>query len=67
MSKVDEYIELINTSLDKLNKEDNTFFRSAAIGYAYRHESTDENYNSVYLLADERMYKNKEIMHGTRG
>ncbi|SFH58655.1 diguanylate cyclase (GGDEF) domain-containing protein [Pseudobutyrivibrio sp. OR37] len=66
MSKVDELIEKMNRSLDKLNAEDATLYRSAAVGYAYRHEAPDKEYHSVYLLADERMYENKKLTHGAR-
>ena len=36
--------------------------RSAAAGYAYRHEAAESDWNAVYLLADERMYMNKTEM-----
>ena len=66
MSKVDEYIENMNASLDKLNKDDPKLFRSAAFGYAFRHEVSEGDFHAVYLLADERMYEKKELMHGVR-
>ena len=66
MSKVDEYLENMNASLDKLNKADPILVRSAAFGYAFRHEVSEGDFNAVYLLADERMYEKKELMHGVR-
>lgn len=66
MDKLDEFIEKLNNKLDELNKLDPSINRSAAIGYAFRHEYENADPNRVYLKADERMYANKELMHGTR-
>ena len=63
---MDEFIEKLNNKLDELNKLDPSINRSAAIGYAFRHEYENADPNRVYLKADERMYANKELMHGTR-
>ncbi len=49
--------------LEGLNKKDRSFKRSTASGIAYRHESQEKDWNSVYLLADERMYESKIKMH----
>ncbi len=57
---VDAYFNKINASLQQLNLKDSSMYRSAAMGYAYRHEVEDADWNAVYLLADERMYKNKK-------
>ena len=54
---------MLNAALDKKNAEDPSINRSAATGFAYRHEVDDDNWNSVYLLADERMYETKAEMH----
>ena len=65
MTQVEEYATKLNNYLDDLNKEDSSIHRSAAIGYAYKHEYVNADSNMVYLKADERMYNNKELMHGT--
>lgn len=57
---VDAYINNINAALQQLNIKDSSLYRSAAMGYAYRHEVENADWNAVYLLADERMYKNKK-------
>lgn len=58
-NEVDAYINTINAALQQLNMKDSAIYRSAAMGYAYRHEVPEGPWNGVYLLADERMYKNK--------
>ncbi len=52
-------IDHLNTLLDDMNKKDPEINRSAAYGYAFRHEVADQGWNAAYLLADKRMYKNK--------
>ncbi|MCR5675751.1 MAG: GGDEF domain-containing protein [Lachnospiraceae bacterium] len=49
--------------LDEMNERDKTLFRSAAIGYAFRHECHGGDAHTVYLLADERMFENKREQH----
>ncbi len=49
--------------LDEMNMKDKSIFRSAAIGYAFRHECHSKDAHSVYLLADERMFENKREQH----
>lgn len=66
MRKVDDLADELANCLDELNKLDNTFIRSAAVGYAFRHECTEESENEIYLIADERMYKNKQLAHEAR-
>ena len=51
------------SDLDEMNAKDKTIFRSAAIGYAFRHECHGGNAHAVYLLADERMFENKREQH----
>ena len=63
MKQPQSYIDKLNAALDRLNRSDPRIKRSAAAGYAFRHEADDDNWNSVYLLADERMYRNKAEMH----
>lgn len=55
-----EFIQELNDRLKKLTRKDPSIDRSAACGYAYRHEVSDHDMNEVYLLADERMYKDKQ-------
>ncbi len=45
--------------MNRLNSKDPAIKRSAAAGYAFRHEIIDNDMNSVYLLADKRMYESK--------
>jgi diguanylate cyclase (GGDEF)-like protein len=58
----DSVINQVNAALDELNRNDTSLNRSAAAGYAFRHEAEGEGWNSVYLLADERMYERKSMM-----
>ena len=55
----DELIKSLNEALSVLNEKDPSIKRSAAFGYAYKHETITQGWNAAYLLADERMYKNK--------
>ncbi len=63
---VDELIGQMNRALKDLNRKAPSVRRSAASGYTFRHEADGAEWNSVYLLADERMYKNKTEMKGRR-
>ena len=58
----DSVIKEIEAALEKLNQEDPEIHRSAACGYAYKHEAESDNWNDVYLFADERMYVEKAKM-----
>ena len=62
INEADELIAILNSTLDKLNKKDSSFYRSVATGYAYKHESGEQSWNAVYLLADTRMYAAKADM-----
>ncbi len=62
INEADSLISTLNDALDKLNKKDSSFIRSAATGYAYKHEADEQSWNAVYLLADKRMYANKAKM-----
>ncbi|WP_026651569.1 GGDEF domain-containing protein [Butyrivibrio proteoclasticus] len=59
MAQVDDLLKELNSKLEEMNKADPSINRSAAAGYAFRHETSTTDLNSVYLLADERMYINK--------
>ena len=63
---VDSICKKIKEELDRMNAADNSYVRSAAAGYAFRHEQEDGDYRQIYLLADERMYKNKAAMKQSR-
>ena len=58
----DQLLEKLDASLAALNKKDPSIKRGAAAGYAFRHEVEGSDWNAVYLLADERMYKKKAEM-----
>ena len=59
INDADELIGQLNDAMDRLNKKDSSFIRSVATGYAYKHETDEQSWNAVYLLADKRMYANK--------
>ena len=63
LGSASEMIDALNNKLEELNSRDHSFKRSTASGVAYKHEATGEDWNSVYLLADERMYEIKAKMH----
>ena len=64
LEKVERVIDEVKAALAKLNQEDPELKRSAAFGYAYRHETDGSSWNDVFILADERMYKNKAFIKG---
>lgn len=64
IERVERVIDEVKTALAKLNQEDPELKRSAAFGYAYRHETDGSSWNDVFILADERMYKNKAFTKG---
>ena len=53
----------LGAKIEAVNAKDYSFIRSVASGFAFKHETDKQDYNQVYLLADERMYMNKEMMH----
>lgn len=61
---VERVIDEVKAALARLNQEDPELDRSAAFGYAYRHETDGSSWNDVFILADERMYKNKAFIKG---
>ncbi|WP_026525494.1 MULTISPECIES: GGDEF domain-containing protein [unclassified Butyrivibrio] len=66
LDMADELIQRLDGALLEMNKKDPSMERSAAAGFAYRHETNGSDWNSVYLLADERMYKKKSGMKHSR-
>ncbi len=59
----DELISSLEQKLDDMNRKDPSIKRSAAFGYAYKHETMTNSWNAAYLLADKRMYENKRDAH----
>ena len=53
----------LSAKIEAKNAKDHSFIRSVASGFAFKHETDKQDYNQAYLLADERMYMNKEMMH----
>ena len=45
------------------NKEGHAFTLSASVGYAFSKEVGTKRYQDVFYLADQRMYKMKEVHH----
>ncbi len=65
--EIDALISKTRSSLDVLNVLYSEFKRSVACGYAFRHDCPNEDFHSVYLKADERMYAEKKMMHKKLG
>ena len=63
LNNAETCINSLDASLDSLNRSESSIKRSAATGFAFRHEVFNESQNAVYLLADERMYAKKAAMH----
>lgn len=64
IERAERVIDEVKAALARLNQEDPELDRSAAFGYAYRHETDGSSWNDVFILADERMYKNKAFIKG---
>jgi len=64
---IDELIIKMNSAIDVMNALYPAYTRSVAAGYAYHHECPEKKSHQVYLLADQRMYENKKIMHEKLG
>ncbi len=60
-------INRMNSALNVLNAIYSEYHRSIAAGFAFRHEFEVNNSHEVYLLADQRMYEAKKIMHEKLG
>ncbi len=60
-------LDRIDSALNVLNAIYSEYHRSVATGFAYRHEVENGDSHEVYLLADQRMYENKKIMHERLG
>lgn len=62
LNMADTVSDKLTMELVLLNAADKRIKRSAAFGYAFRHEAAGDDFYQVYLLADERMYQNKAAM-----
>lgn len=62
LNKAEDVATKLSRELELYNAADKRIKRSAALGYAYRHEAAGADYHDVYLLADQRMYANKSAM-----
>ena len=60
-------VDRMNSALNVMNAIYSEYQRSVSTGFAYRHELTENDPHEVYLLADQRMYENKRIMHEQLG
>ena len=60
-------IDRMNSALNVMNAIYSEYHRSISTGFAYWHELEENNPHEVYLLADQRMYENKRIMHEKLG
>ncbi len=63
-AKVDAILRKLQEELDALNlAEEDPWDYSCAAGYAFRHECRENHVHNTYLLADQRMYQQKEEHH----
>ena len=66
--EVEGMIGRMNSALNVMNAIYSEYHRSAATGFAFRHECPpDSPARDVYLLADQRMYDMKRKMHEELG
>ncbi len=60
---IQNYLYKVRQKLELLNQSDTKYYRSVAAGFAMRHEINSNNSRDVYLLADKRMYIDKQKIH----
>ena len=60
-------INRMNSALNVMNALYPTYDRSVSSGYAFSHECPGKGSHEVYLMADQRMYETKKIMHEELG
>ena len=54
----------LQTEIETQNElGDDPFVYSVSVGYAFSNERTEQAHHEIYLLADERMYANKQEHH----
>lgn len=64
---INSLIERMNSAINVMNALYPEYNRSAATGYAFKHELESNSSHEVYLLADQRMYEMKRKMHEELG
>ncbi|SFC20047.1 GGDEF domain-containing protein [Butyrivibrio sp. YAB3001] len=64
---INALIDRMNSALNVMNALYTEYHRSVSTGFAFRHECKDGNSHKVYLLADQRMYERKRLMHEELG
>ncbi len=63
-AKTDAILRKLQDELDALNlAEEDPWDYSCAAGYAFSHECKENHVHNTYLLADQRMYRQKEEHH----
>ena len=62
----EKLVDNLNFRIDTFNKTETKFKLSSSCGYAYSNEVNDKDANSVFVLADNRMYAEKQIHHATK-
>jgi diguanylate cyclase (GGDEF)-like protein len=63
-AKVNQILQQLQDTLGALNEKGEDLWEySCAAGYAFRHECTEDFTHNTYLLADQRMYRQKEEHH----
>ena len=58
--QIASYIRKVTDTFSALNKTEPMIPHSVAWGYAFKHELPEETAHGVYMLADQRMYSNKQ-------
>ncbi|WP_029323978.1 GGDEF domain-containing protein [Butyrivibrio sp. AE3004] len=56
----------LKSRMEIFNKSEKTINLSASCGFAYSNEANENDANSVFVLADNRMYKEKEAHHAAK-
>jgi diguanylate cyclase (GGDEF)-like protein len=60
---LEKCVRTMDEKMAAFNKEEHTFTLSASVGYAFSKEVGTKRYQDVFYLADQRMYKMKEVHH----
>ena len=62
----EEMIKDLRVRLEAFNSHETRINLSASCGFAYSDEVKEDDANSVFVLADNRMYQEKDIHHATK-
>ena len=66
-AKVNDVLRQLEEALAALNRtEEDPWEYSCAAGYAFRHECREDFMHNTYLIADQRMYRQKAEQHKQR-